>query len=282
LNGTRAFVGDDEYQDYAAVAPLAPLQSLLKPGRNVVAVHCRRPGAGQSVDVAIADQKVLAHVDGKGDVASASERWPAQFSFERNGNYVVRARVRVRVPPDEKGGDPPDEVIESAPLAVTIREAPNPEWLSYAQDPGRNLVAQVGATVTASSFRDAGWSPALVADNFQSRGWLSADGDPRPALAVTLNKPVRADTVLVSPLGEWVRQSDPNLAARVRRVEITIDSGKGGSFEVVMPDNGRKGVLRLPRPMVVRRVDLKILDAEGGATRKNGAGLAEVELQIRK
>lgn len=282
LNGTRVFSGDGDYPDYAAVQPLQPLKDLLKTGRNVVAVRCRRNGAGQSVDVAIADQKVLAHVDGRPEIASPGERWPAQFSFEKNGVYVVRARIRVRPPPDEKGGDPPDEPIESAPLTVTIREAPDPELLSYAQDPGRNLVAQVGAAVTASSFRDSGWSPALAADNFQSRGWLSADGDPRPALALTLNKPVRADTVLVSPLGEWVRQSDPNLAARVRRVEVAIDQGKGGTFEIVMPDNGRKGVLRLPRPMVIRRLDLRILDAEGGATRKNGAGLAEVELQIRK
>ena len=282
LNGTKVFAGDDEFQDYAAVVTPAPIGRLLKTGRNVVAVSCRRSGAGQSVDVAIADQRVLAHVDGHPEVASASERWPAQFSFDRNGVYVVRARVRVRSPPDEGGRDPPDLLIESAPLTVTIREAPDPELLSFAQDPGRNLVAQVGATVTASSFRDAGWSPAFVADNFQSRGWLSADGDPRPALAVTLNKPVRADTLLVSPLGEWVRQSDPNLAARVRRVEVVIDAGKGGNYEIVLPDNGRKGVLRLPRPMVIRRVDLRILDAEGGATRKNGAGLAEVELQIRK
>jgi hypothetical protein len=93
---------------------------------------------------------------------------------------------------------------------------------------------------------------------------------------------VRADTVLVSPLGDWVRQADPALAARVRRVEIAIDAGKGGTYELVLPENGRKGVLRLPRPTVIRRIDLKVLDAEGGATRKNGVGLAEVELQIRK
>jgi hypothetical protein len=225
---------------------------------------------------------VLARVDGHPDAASASDRWPAQFSFDRNGVYVVRARAHVRPPPVESGGDSQEDVIESAPLSVTIREAPDPELLSYAQDPGRNLVAQVGATVTASSFRDANWSPAFVADNFQSRCWLSAEGDPRPALALTLNKPVRADTVLVSPLGDWVRQADPALAAKVRRIEVVLDGGKGGTFEVVLPDNGRKGVLKLPRPLVVRRIDLKVLDAEGGPTRKNGVGLAEVELQVRK
>jgi hypothetical protein len=283
VNGTRAWAGDDEYADYSAVATCAPLASLLHPGTNVVAVACRRRGPGQSVDVAIADQRVLARIEGRPDAASRSERWPAQVTFEKNGTYVVRARAHVRVPPAEDAA--PDaatieQLVESAPLTVRIREAPDPELLSFAQDPERNLVAQVGATVTASSFRDAGWAPHLVADNFQSHGWLSADGDPRPALAIALNKPVRADTVLVSPLGDWLKQSNPELAARVRRVEVAIDGGKGGTFELVLPEDGRKGVLRLARPTVIRRLDLKVLDAEGGAERKNGVGLAEVELQI--
>src|SRR6185369_14320378 len=277
------------FAEYSPVATNAPLASLLHPGTNVVAVYCRRDGPGQSVDVALADQRVLARVEGKPDGASRSERWPAQISFEKNGTYVVRARAHVRPPPADEGaaapaqgGAPPptDVLVESAPLTVRIREAPDPELLSFAQDPARNLVAQVGATVTASSFRDAGWAPQLAADNFQSRGWLSADGDPRPVLALALNKPVRADAVLISPLGDWVKQIAPDFAPRVRRVEVAVDGGKGGTFELVLPDDGRKGVLRWPRPMVIRRLDVRVLDAEGGAQRKGGVGLAEVELQL--
>ena len=281
INGTRAWSGDDEFAEYSPVATNAPLASLLHPGTNVVAVYCRRDGPGQSVDVALADQRVLARVEGRPDGASRAERWPAQINFEKNGTYVVRARAHVRPPPAAEGEAPPAEVlVESVLFTVRIREASDPELFSFAQDSARNLVAQVGATVTASSFRDAGWAPHLAADNFQSRGWLSADGDLRPVLALALAKPVRADAVLVSPLGDWVKQIAPDFAPRVRRVEVAVDGGKGGTFELVLPDDGRKGVLRWPRPMVVRRLDVRVLDAEGGTQRKGGVGLAEVELQL--
>jgi len=77
-----------------------------------------------------------------------------------------------------------------------------------------------------------------------------------------------------------MKQIAPDFAPRMRRMEMAIDNGKDGTFELVLPDDGRKGVLRWPRPMVVRRLDVRVLDAEGGTQRKGGVGLAEVELQL--
>jgi hypothetical protein len=292
VNGTRLLATDDEFRDCAPIAAerlLAPLADVLKPGRNVVAVYARRTGAGQSVDVAIEDARLLASVAGKPDAPSGSERFAAQLTFDKNATYALRARLHVRPPPkagtDEAGratAEPVAEsLLESPPLEVRIREALDPELLSYAQDPGRNLIAQVGAIASASSAFDGNWLASFAVDNLASRGWLATDEDRHPSLAIELNKPVRADTILVTPIQmrgcEAERQT-----FRVRRIELQVDQGRGGTFEITMPDDFRKGVVRLPKVAVVRRLDLKIVDAIGVQPPKSALGLGEVELQLRK
>jgi hypothetical protein len=287
LNGTRVLASDEEFPDHATVAPQVALGGLLRSGSNVLAVYSRRTSAGQSLDVGLEDQHVLATVAGNGNVPAGGERFPARLEFPRNGSYALRARVHVRPPPfgkgDEASLEPPRleaAILESPPLEITIREARDPELLSYAKDPARNLIPKAGATASASSAFDGGWLASFAIDNLSARGWLSADGDRHPTLSIQLEKPVRADTVLVTPL--QLRGADPERRFQVRRVEVQVDQGRGGTYEITMPAEFRKGVLELPKVMVVRRLDVRVLDASGVHPTKSALGLAEVELQLRR
>jgi hypothetical protein len=291
LNGTPIYATSEAHDagdELAAVTPLAPLEVVLQPGRNVLAVRARRIGAGQSLDVAIEDEKLLASVPGDASVPCGTERFAAQVSFERAGRFPLRARVHVRPPPkegDAGGADAAsasgDVLLESAPLTIPIRDALDAELLAYAKDPGRNLIATAGASATATSAFDSNWLPQRTIDGYAGRGWLSSDADPRPTLTIELQRPVRADTVLVTPI--QMRGADPERANfRVRRVEVLVDQGRGGSFELPMPEDFRKGIVRLPKVLVVRRLDLRILDVTGATVGKPAAGLGEVELELRK
>jgi hypothetical protein len=274
LNGTRVFAASEELAEKRDVTTLVPLETLLASGRNVLAVQARRPAGDPWLELEIVDQRVVASVAGDGNAPCGANRFPAQISFEKNGLYPVHARVHV-VPP--AGGE---RLIESPPLTIPIREALDAELLSYAKDPARNLIALAGATATASSAFDANWLPQRAIDRFAASGWLSSDTDRQPELTIELTKPVRADTVLVTPI--QMRGGDPERAFHVRRVRVLIDQGRSGSFEIAMPDDFRKGVVRLPKPTVIRRLDVKLLDASGVVATKPALGLGEVELQLRK
>lgn len=279
VNGTLLYRGSDPVAPYAPVPTLRPLESVLQPGRNVVAVHARRGRSLAAIDVGIVDQRLLARVAGTGDQPAAAQRFAAQVNFEHNGSYTIRALARLIAPPDTL---PPDALrVASAPIQVVIREAQDPELLVIAGDAGRNLLGPSNATARASSFLSAGLEAALAIDNLASRGWLCADGDRRPSLSIELKKPVRADTVLITPIQQ--RGFEPERQAwRLRRVEVSLDRGKSGTFEVTLPADGRKGMLRLPRIAVIRRVDVRLLDASDRPAIKDALGIGEVELQLRK
>lgn len=277
VNGTLAWRGDGLLPTGSPVPTLRPLAELLQAGRNVVALHATRGTANAAFDVAIIDQTLLARVAGDPTRPAAGERFATQVEFTRNGTVPVRALVRIAAPPDKQ---PPEQLLlGSNELAIPIREALDPDLLAYAGDPGRNLLGPNAANASASSRFTPDFEPALALDNLVHRGWLAADGDQKPLLAIELRKPVRADTVLIAPIQQ--RHFEPDRQRwKVRRVEVSIDRGKGGTYEVLLPADGRKGKLLLPRAAVIRRLDVRILDTAERPVGKSAVGLSEVELQL--
>jgi len=278
LNGTLVWQGDAATAGYLPVPTLLPLAQVLKPGKNLLAAHVRRGASIAAFDVTLLDQRLLATVAGDPTKPARTERFAAQWSSERNGAWPIRALARVALPP----GGPAAELLLGSPLLdVTIREARDAELLGYAGDAGRNLLGPGNAVATASSRLNGGFEPAFAVDNLAARGWLCADGDQRPTLSIELKKPARADTLLVAPIQQRAFEDDRK-RWKVRRVEVAIDRGKGGTFELALPADGRKGVLRLTRPIVFRRLDLRIVDTSDLPPTKSAVGLGEVELVLRK
>ena len=277
VNGTLAWRGDAPLPAGSPVPTLRPLGELLLAGPNVVALRATRGAGVAAFDVAIVDQTLLARVAGDPTRPAGVERFATQVEFPRNGTVQVRALVRIAAPPDKQ---PPEQLLlGSNELVIPIREARDPELLGYAGDAGRNLLGPNGANASASSRFTPDFEPVFALDNLTCRGWLAADGDQKPVLTIELRKPQRADTVVIAPLQQRHFEAERQ-GWKVRRVEVSIDRGKGGTYEVLLPADGRKGVLRLPKVTVVRRLDVRILDTAARPTGKSAVGLGEVELQL--
>jgi hypothetical protein len=205
------------------------------------------------------------------------ERFGAQHSFDLPGDYSLFARATIAAPPAD-GGTPIDVELESPLVAVRVSEVADPRLLEYARDPRRDLLTQQKPSLTASSQHDEGWAPALAVDGLMARSWSCKDDDKAPRISLALEKPVRANVVLLTParLG-----SDRPWPARVR---VTLN-GKAPAFEVdlELPTTGdrpmRKSRIVLDLPIVVRRLDVEIVGFAPAGDR-TGCGFAEIELQL--
>ncbi len=273
--------GEPLYEDAFPTIGYEPLvlpigwQERLRHGRNVIAVGCQRADALQTFDLRLVDRRRLAVIDVPADRA-VDQRFPAQIRFTRPGDHVVVARAHVAAGPESKG----TVVLESPPLTVSIEEAEDPLLLEYASDPERNLLANQQARVKASSELN-GWPAAHAVDNLQRRGWLCVDGDPAPSLTVLLERPVKANAILLSPTR--AERADADRTASMERVEIQIN-GKGDPFIIEIPESRlHKALLELDRPQAIRRLDIRVLSTRPGKKpNKTAVGFAEVELQLRK
>jgi hypothetical protein len=268
INGQSIYAGDLSGQ--RTLASGERLRQVLQPGTNLLAVQCRRPsdGAPKSLDFSLRDHVVLATVDGGGKPAD-QRAFAARQVFERPGDYDICARVQIQSPP-RPGEASQTKTLRSQPLRVTIQQACDPQLLSYGTDPQRNLIPQQGVVARASSQQDEGTGPEQAIDNTQVRRWFAKTGDLNPWLELDLGQNVRADTVLLSP--------PPKRRAQARVVEIVLNDKD--AYRVALREEPlRKTELRLPKPVAVRKLSIKVLAV---SETSEGVGLAEVELQLQK
>ena len=117
----------------------------------------------------------------------------------------------------------------------------------------------------------------MALDRYTQLGWagclkhVGTEGCAAPG--IELGKPQRADTIRLTPL-QLRDVGAERRNVRVGRVEAQIDQGRGGAYEVSMPVEHRRAVLRLPKPGTVRRLDVRILEARGVDATKGATGLA--------
>jgi hypothetical protein len=162
----------------------------------------------------------------------------------------------------------------AAPLTVKVEDALSPELLRYASDPTRNLLAPANKSVKASTTL-GGWDARKAVDGKQGHAWLSADRDPHPTLTIDLRRGVRADRLLLS----HARTRGARSGVRARRVEVTINPRGVPRVLEMEPDDLRKTEWVFPKPMVVRRITLRVLDRTAESA-QDAVGFAEVELQL--
>jgi hypothetical protein len=58
LNGVLALRANGYVTGYDAIPLNATAKAALKPGKNLIAVHCRQTGGGQYIDVGLVDVEV--------------------------------------------------------------------------------------------------------------------------------------------------------------------------------------------------------------------------------
>ncbi len=217
----------------------------------------------------------FATVEGDPGRPAGPARFAARHLFPRTGVFEVWAEAHVAGPGADAGDPATWTVLESKAIEVRITDAPDPMLVRYAGDARRNVLTRTRVLARASSRLGDGNAESLVHDDLQSRGWVSADDDPLPSIVLDLERQVRADRVLLS----HARTTDANRSARARRVKVEINRRE--TFEVEMdPDDRRKTVIALPKPLTVRRLVVQVLEATPSASDKRGIGFAEIELQL--
>ncbi len=270
INGTLALERETSTRGYEDVASLS---DFLREGRNVIAVEGVQSDLGATFDLGIRATEVVASVDCDVSRPFRGEAHAARIAFPRPGAYALGARVYVVPPPAEAGRAEP-VVLVAAPLTVKVEDALSPELLRYASDPTRNLLAPVNKSVKASTTL-GGWDAHKAVDGKQGHAWLSADRDPHPTLTIDLRRSVRADRLLLS----HARTTGARSGARARRVEVTINPRGVPRVLEMEPDDLRKTEWVFPKPMVVRRITLRVLDRTAESA-QDAVGFAEVELQL--
>jgi hypothetical protein len=239
-------------------------------GPRVVRVEYRSRSRGADT--------VLQTVDGDSSAPSRDERYAARHVFERAGAYNVYVAVHVLQPGFEAGDPLSERVLMSPPVHVRIPQTWNEELLGYAEDPGRNLLATVDVAAEASSSLGELSEPRRAVDNLQASAWRSARGDAEPWLRLELEKPVRANTLLLSHAFNpaW-QQSDAE--GRIQRVALFVNGARNPLEIELVPDDWRKTTVVLERTTRVKKLELRVLGAAGGSA--GGIGFGEVELQLR-
>jgi hypothetical protein len=218
--------------------------------------------------------------EAQGDARTAwtiNERLPTQLRAPNPGKQLLRAEVHV-VPL----GEYPDSfkaatVHRSDPLEVFPERRPE-EFISAAHEAyaHRNLIADLAVSLTASTSADERSGPEKAADNLQATRWACAKDDADPWLRLELERPPKANTVLISPAdSSLVNQGH---FGRVMGMTITINNSAPvpvePSHDPLMPS-----VFTLPRTVPVRSIELHITDRRPG--RSGTAGFAEIALEER-
>jgi hypothetical protein len=216
----------------------------------------------------------IARVERDGTKPAERDRFGGQWSFTKPGRYALFAKVTVLAPPAAGASAATEQLLESPRLEVRVDEVNDPELLRYATDSTRNLLATARLTTHASSQHDD-WEPKRAVDGLMVRGWASRDDDPKPKFSIELEKPVRANVLLFTPM--FVA---PDRNARMLKLAVTLN-GKGPPLELpVVQDRARKTKLRLPTPALIRRIDVDVLDVRPSDNTLQSVGFAEIEAQM--
>jgi len=224
---------------------------------------------------------------GRSDEPAGDRRFEARLSLPEPGTYELAARVHLLGRPTEIAGHAfpgLEHAREIPPVTVVIEEA-TPEWmLENARDPIRNLLRGSTPRVTASSSftgwiegMGGGFAPSNAIDDVQSTCWLADEADEAPVLTIHLRSARHADVIVLGHAR--TRPARPGYLARALEVRATVN----GTDEHVIqmdPDVRRKTRFRLPRPMRIRDLELRIPWKAPGSADTTAVGFSEVELQL--
>jgi hypothetical protein len=217
--------------------------------------------------------QVLERLEGGEDV-----RFPAQLRVPLAGSHRLRAVVEVLMP-DYDAPQAPGAVrkFESPTLEFDTAFHDHPALLTYAKLPFENLLPEGEPGVSVSSQLNDGASGAFAVDRRASTGWLCANDDPNPGMLISLDKPQRADVLVLTPF--IPPPSDPGRQpARATRVRVHINGGP--PLEQDLRPEGFVTEIRLEEPKRVSRIDIELLDVECPEGRR-AVGLSSVQLLLR-
>ncbi len=220
------------------------------------------------------DDLVAADLRGDPTAAHGSERFELELDELAPGQHELRAQVQLLQQRDQ--GAPALRILESGTVRFQLEGGVSRHGLESARDRGLDRLPAAGLAVVGSS--EARARPAWNAfDDDAHTHWLANAGDAQPTLTLVPKDPVVADTIVLTQPFVWPLRT--GALTRVLEAEVEVNGGR--PLRVRMhADERRKGRLRLPQRVTIRKLEVRLLAWVPGTQDANRPGLAEVELLL--
>ncbi len=205
----------------------------------------------------------------------AGGRFATEYEFPGPGRYQMEVIVRV-VGFAAGDGEFGEAEIASLPLDVFVRDEFSEAALEAPAGSRRtNLLAGKEVTAQASSQKENRNDVRQAIDGAQGTKWLSAKDDAQPTLTFRFDKPVRANTLVLSDANSSIltrRTYD-----RPTRIEVSVNGARKPKIVEISEGVYSYWTLRF-RSMRVRSLEIRILEREPGTQQAGIVGFGEVEL----
>ncbi len=197
---------------------------------------------------------------GKGQVLAG--RPTLRFTFPRSGKWEVWAVLETAV------GE-----LQSPRLEVQVHRVLTPELLDASTHVQNNLLLKSKYSVKVSSQTD-GTPPIRALDGKAGTAWLAKPEDQDPWILVTLEKPIRAQSILFT--SAHTRIADQGKA---RPSKLLLIVNKRDLYEIDLPDRAvHKTDFGLPKKTKIKQLEVHIKALHNGELGQAPTGLAELEV----
>ena len=198
-----------------------------------------------------------------------------QHEFAEPGTHRLEILVHLVDPLAPEGANSETEIL-SMPLEVYVRDQFSTATIEAPiERKAPNLLNGAGMTPEASTHQGAGFEVLKALDGFQSTKWLSAKDEENPTLTFNFDKPVRANTLVLSDANSSLLTSDTydhptqievNINKRRKPLHVEITKGVLSNWHLSFKTTS------------VRSLEIRILGREPGTTSAGTVGFSEVEL----
>lgn len=235
--------------------------------------------------------RLIGSVKGGAVKPAELQRFAYRHAFERRGKWILSAQLYVRPAANKAGPAPAGEQgdaadgasggalrFDSPELAVTVELAAGSVRLDYASDLSRDLLFDARGKFVASSQHADGEAPERVCDGSFERRWRCAAGDEKPWLRLTLDRPIKAERLLLTHALPRPIHSD---APRATKVVVVVNQKELFPLDLD-PDVLAKTVLEFGALLAIRELEVRIVESRDRKTGSEPVGFAELELQRKR
>lgn len=243
-------------------------------GENLVELHSEYGLRIVSVEYLDGANNVLTKIASDPTKTWNNETFLHRDKAMRRGTYQVRARVTLLSNDVEPGNTDPVEVIESAPMTVTIRDVIEP-WMETANlGFQQNLLRGQRVKFSASSSLDDKHAPKFLIDGLDSKKWIASEDDANPAVTITWKKPLTVASIMFAPCPQ--HDQEVKNYDEFDGIEVLIGNDRNRWIQI--PTNADKlapTMFELPKARKMRSITFRFT---GRKRNKGRIGLSEFSL----
>jgi hypothetical protein len=212
--------------------------------------------------------------------AGSTPRFAAHLSLPGNGDFQLQAVARV-IPP--QGTADELEEFASAPLTLTVRGLVDPprrfeiDAMHREAWPIRPDLRESSCSTT----QDAGRCGADKAfDRAQSTRWSCLPDDPEPWIRAEFRRGVQVKAIRLLPVLDQGRLSDGLGMDVPRRVRLLLNDREEILLDFGPEDMLRGKLVEFDKKLMLRRIEVRILQRDPGVIHPGYAGWREIQLLV--